>query len=73
MIEPGRRASIGGRSVIWTGAGEPFDDGSRERTARRLGRLASSLLASGAIEPPAQSLDLPPARARARRSSREKR
>jgi hypothetical protein len=59
------------RSVGRPGAVEPFDADAAERAARRSARLASSLLASGALEPPAHSLDLPPPRGR--RPSREKR
>jgi hypothetical protein len=60
------------RSVVRFGVVEPFDeDNTKDRAGRRLARLASSLLASGAIEPPAHSLALPPLRTR--RLSREKR
>jgi|RifCSP16_2_1023846.scaffolds.fasta_scaffold348124_1 hypothetical protein len=59
------------RSVVRFGVVEPFDEDTKDRAARRLARLASSLLASGAIEPPAHSLALPPVRTR--RLSREKR
>ncbi len=38
----------------------------KQKLAKRIAKLALSLLASGAIEPPARPLDVPPCRARCR-------